>query len=420
MSESTQKVAKNPWNPDQKKSHVNITTIGHVDHGKTTLSAAITKHLSQQGQAKFFAYDKIDRAPEERERGITINVTHIPFETSHRHYSLTDCPGHADYIKNMITGASQADGAILVVSAKDGPMPQTKEHLRLAKQIGIKHLVVFLNKVDLVEESGILDLVEMEVREILSKYGGFEGQKVAFVKGSALVALEGKNPAIGEQKIQELLDTIDQQIPDPIRDTSKPFFMPIGGSETITGQGTVVTGNLLRGELKKGEKAEVVGFGPTFEAVVTGIESFNQPLERAVPGDDIGVLLRGVKREQIRRGQVLAKPSSVKTHTKFRGTAYILTKEEGGRWTPFGSSEKEGLKKEYRPQFYFHTTDVTGGISSCQNPQTNELVEMVMPGDNINFSVELASAVALEAGTKFIIREGGMTVGEGKVTEIVE
>ncbi|CAH1755990.1 14066_t:CDS:2 [Entrophospora sp. SA101] len=380
------------------KEHINITTIGHVDHGKTTLSAAITKYAAS-------------KAPEEKARGITINAAHLELETQTRHYSLTDCPGHADYVKNMITGASQADGGILVVAATDGAMPQTKEHLRLARQIGIKHLVVFINKVDDVSDLSFVDLVEMEMRDLLNQYK-FDGQKTPFVKGSALSALEGKNPEIGEQRIEELLNTIDQYIPNPVRDISKPFLMPIGKAETKTGLGTIATGNVLRGKLKlepRGTNVEIVGLGPTTSAVATGIEMFHKSLSEALPGYDIGVLLRGIKREQIRRGQVLAAPGTIKAHAKFEATAYILTKEEGGRHTPFGGSDKEGKKaksgKEYRPQFHFHTADVTGSISSPKNPQTGELVEMVMPGDNINFTVELGSPVAIENNTRFSIRE---------------
>jgi elongation factor Tu len=412
------------------KEHVNITTLGHVDHGKTTLGAAITKSAANIG-GKFVDYQEIDKAPEEKARGITINAAHLEVETKKRHYSLTDCPGHADYIKNMITGASQADGAILVVAATDGAMPQTKEHLRLARQIGIRYLVVFINKIDAADPA-FLDLVEMEIRDLLTQYG-FDGQKAPFIRGSALCALEGKNPEIGEQKILELLNAVDEYIPSPTRDTSKPFLMPISGADSITksksggGIGTVITGVPSRGILKlepRGTEVEIVGLGPTISVVATGIEMYHKPLNEAVPGYDVGILLRGIKKEQIHRGQVLAAPGTVKPHTKFEATAYILTKEEGGRHTPFGGSEKEGKKtksgKEYQPQFYFHTADVTGSISFPKNPQTGELVEMVMPGDNINFIVTLNKPVAIENNTRFSIRESKKTVGEGTITKIIE
>ena len=410
------------------KEHINITTIGHVDHGKTTLSAAITKYAANKGWAKFVDYKEIDKAPEEKARGITINAAHLEFETETRHYSLTDCPGHADYVKNMITGASQANGGILVVAATDGAMPQTREHLRLARQIGIKYLVVFINKVDAADPA-FLDLVEMEIRDLLSQYG-FDGQNVPFIKGSALCALEEKNPEIGEQKIAELLNTIDKYIPIPVRDTSKPFLMAIADTFMKSGRGTLVSGNVIRGELKPGEEVEIVGLPTTNDAPLTiktkatEIQMFHKPLSKAKPGYDIAVLLQGIKREQTARGQALAAPGTIKPHTKFEATAYILTKEEGGRHTPFGGSMKEGNKtksgKEYRPQFHFHTADVTGSISSPKNPQTGELVEMVMPGDNINFTVELVKPVAIENNTRFSIRESKKTVGEGTITKIIE
>jgi elongation factor Tu len=410
-----------------EKEYVNITTIGHVDHGKTTLSAAITKYLSSKKLAEFKKYEEIDRAPEEKARGITINAAHIPFETDKREYSLVDCPGHRDYIKNMITGASQADAGVLVVAATDGIMPQTEEHLRLVRQIGIKHLIVFVNKVDVIDDLSIIELVEMEMRDLLTKYG-FDGQKIPFVKGSALLALEGKQPEMGEKSIEELINVIDEHIPTPIRDISKPFLMPISKEETITGIGTIVEGNPLRGKLELkpgGTKVEIVGFGPTINAVVTSIEKFHKKLNEATPGLDIAMALRGIKREQVCRGQVIAAPGTIKPYTKFETAVYILTKEEGGRHTPFGASKKKGEEtksgKEYRPQFYFYTADVTGSISSPKDPQTGKPEwEMVMPGDNIHCIVELINPIALEEGTRFSIREGGKTVGEGKVTKIIE
>lgn len=428
------------------KEHVNITTIGHVDHGKTTLSAAITKYAANKGWGKFVDYKEIDKAPEEKARGITINAAHLELETADRdveiknevkkvtgrHYSLIDCPGHADYVKNMITGASQAEGGILVVAATDGQMPQTREHLRLIRQIGVKHLVVFINKVDAADPE-LLDLVEMEIRDLLETYG-FHGQKTPVIKGSALLALEGKQPEVGEQSIKNLLDAIDMYIPNPTRDLDKPFLMPIEKAESIKklqgggegragGIGTVVTGVPLRGKLSKGEEIEIVGFGSTFKTTVTGIEMHRKVLDQVLPGYDVGILLRGIKREQIRRGQVLAKPGTIKPHTKFKANTYILTKEEGGRHTPFGVSTKEGKKtksgKEYRPQFFFHTADVTGSISSPKDSSGKE-VEMVMPGDTVNFTVSLVAPVAIEPGTRFSIREGGRTVGAGTVIEIIE
>lgn len=430
------------------KEHVNITTIGHVDHGKTTLSAAITKYAANKGWGKFVDYKEIDKAPEEKARGITINAAHLELETADRdveiknevkkvtgrHYSLIDCPGHADYVKNMITGASQAEGGILVVAATDGQMPQTREHLRLIRQIGVKHLVVFINKVDVVLDLSMIDLVEMELRDLLTTYG-FDGEKTPFIKGSALLALEGKQPELGEESIKDLLDAIDIHIPNPVRDLDKPFLMPIEKAESIKklqgggegragGIGTVVTGVPLRGKLSKGKELEIVGFSSTpVRVTVTGIEMHRKVLDQVLPGHDVGILLRGIKREQIRRGQVLAEPGTIKSHTKFKTETYILTKEEGGRHTPFGGSTKEGKKaksgKEYRPQFFFHTADVTGSISSPKDSSGNE-VEMVMPGDTVNFTVNLVAPVAIEPGTSFSIREGGRTVGSGKVTEIIE
>ncbi|RHZ37786.1 Elongation factor Tu [endosymbiont GvMRE of Glomus versiforme] len=426
------------------KDHVNITTIGHVDHGKTTLSAAITKYLAGKGLAKFKDYGEIDRAPEERERKITINATHIPFETEDRtiethdkktikilgrDYSLIDCPGHADYIKNMITGISQTDGAILVVAATDGVMKQTKEHLRLANRTGIKYLVVFINKVDAVEDPSIIKLVEMEIRDYLTKYG-FNGEKTPIIEGSAKCALDEKNPEIGEKKIKELLNVIDEYIPNPIRDISKPFLMSIEDKFTKSGRGSVVTGRPERGVLKTNDKVEIVGLPqgknvlPIIETKVKEIQSNHQKKDEIIPGDDIAVLLGIDSLEEITRGQVLAALGSIKPHTKFEATAYILTKEEGGRHTPFGGSERESKKtksgKEYRPQFYFRTADVTGSISSPKNPQTGESVEMVMPGDTVDFIVELIAPLALENNDNFVVREGGKLVAEGKVTKIIK
>ena len=388
---------------DRSKPHVNIGTIGHVDHGKTTLTAAITKRLAEKGQAKFEDYADIDKAPEERERGITINTAHVEYETDKRHYAHVDCPGHADYVKNMITGAAQMDGAILVLAATDGPMAQTKEHILLARQVGVPRIVVFMNKCDMVDDPEMLDLVEMDVRELLSKYG-YDGDNTPVIRGSALKALEG-DPK-WEAKIDELMDAVDEWIPTPERDNTKPFLMSIEDVFTITGRGTVVTGRVERGELKLNDEVEIVGLKPTQKTVVTGIEMFRKQLDFAEAGDNAGVLLRGISREQVQRGQVLAKPGTVTPHTKFEAQVYVLSKEEGGRHTPFFSN--------YRPQFYFRTTDVTGVIELPQG------VEMVMPGDNVDMTVELISKVALENGTKFSIREGGRTVGAGSVTEIIE
>ncbi len=387
---------------ERTKPHVNIGTIGHVDHGKTTLTAAITKVLSEKGMAQFEDYANIDKAPEERERGITINTAHVEYETESRHYAHVDCPGHADYVKNMITGAAQMDGAILVVSAADGPMPQTREHILLARQVGVPAMVVFLNKVDQVDDPELLELVEMEVRELLSSYE-FPGDDIPVVAGSALKALEGDE----EQKanILKLMDEVDAYIPTPTRDTDKPFLMPVEDVFTITGRGTVATGRVERGELNLNDTVEIVGIAEeTRSTVVTGIEMFRKLLPSAQAGDNIGALLRGVDRKEIQRGQVLAKPGSINPHTKFKGQVYVLTKEEGGRHTAFTTN--------YRPQFYFRTTDVTGVVTLPAD------VPMVMPGDNVEMSVELITPIAIEAGLRFAIREGGHTVGAGRVTEI--
>ncbi len=387
---------------ERTKPHVNIGTIGHVDHGKTTLTAAITKVLAKQGGAAFMDYDMIDKAPEERERGITINTAHVEYETEKRHYAHVDCPGHADYVKNMITGAAQMDGAILVVSAADGPMPQTREHILLSRQVGVPAMVVFLNKADMVDDDELLELVEMEVRELLSSYE-FPGDDIPVITGSALKALEG-DPEY-EKKILELMDAVDSYIPTPVRDTDKDFLMPVEDVFTITGRGTVATGRVERGELKMGDTVEIVGMTTEKrQTVVTGIEMFRKLLDSAVAGDNIGALLRGIDRKEIERGQVLAKPGSIHPHTKFKGEVYVLTKEEGGRHTPFFSN--------YRPQFYFRTTDVTGVV------KLPEGVEMVMPGDNITMDIELITPIAIEVGLRFAIREGGHTVGAGVVTEI--
>jgi elongation factor Tu len=390
---------------ERKKPHLNIGTIGHVDHGKTTLTAAITKVLEKQGKAKFLAYDQIDKAPEERERGVTINIAHVEYETDKRHYAHVDCPGHADYIKNMITGAAQMDGAILVVSAADGPMPQTREHILLARQVGVPAIVVFLNKADMVDDKELLDLVELEVRELLSKYK-FPGDDTPIVVGSALKALEGDTSEMGEGAILKLMEAVDSFIQEPVRDVDKAFIMPVEDVFTISGRGTVVTGRVERGIVKVGDEIEIVGFKATQKTVATGIEMFRKLLDEGRAGDNIGVLLRGTKREEVERGQVLAKPSSITPHTKFNAEAYVLTKEEGGRHTPFFNG--------YRPQFYFRTTDVTGVV---QLPQGTE---MVMPGDNINAEIELITPVAMDEGLKFAIREGGKTVGAGIVTKIIQ
>jgi elongation factor Tu len=390
---------------ERKKPHLNIGTIGHVDHGKTTLTAAITKVLEKQGKAKFMAYDQIDKAPEERERGVTINIAHVEYETDKRHYAHVDCPGHADYIKNMITGAAQMDGAILVVSAADGPMPQTREHILLARQVGVPAIVVYLNKADMVDDKELLDLVELEVRELLSKYK-FPGDDTPIVVGSALKALEGDTSEIGEGSIAKLMDAVDSFIQEPVRAIDKPFIMPVEDVFTISGRGTVVTGRVERGIVKVGDEIEIVGFRATQKTVATGVEMFRKLLDEGQAGDNIGVLLRGTKREEVERGQVLAKPGSITPHTKFNAEAYVLTKEEGGRHTPFFNG--------YRPQFYFRTTDVTGVVKLPQG------TEMVMPGDNINVEIELITPVAMDEGLKFAIREGGKTVGAGIVTKIIQ
>ena len=388
---------------DRSKVHVNIGTIGHVDHGKTTLTAAITKYLSQKGLAKFEDYSQIDGAPEEQERGITINTAHVEYETEHRHYAHVDCPGHADYIKNMITGAAQMDGSILVVAATDGPMPQTREHILLSRQVGVPYIIVFLNKCDMVDDEELIDLVEMEVRELLNEYE-FPGDDTPIIRGSALKALEG-DPE-WQAPIQELLDTMDTYIPDPVRENDKPFLMPVEDVFTITGRGTVATGRVERGMCKLNDPLEIVGIHETQTTVATGLEMFRKMLDFAEAGDNVGVLLRGINRDQIERGQVLAQPGSVTPHKKFKSQVYVLSKDEGGRHTPFFAN--------YRPQFYFRTTDITGIITLPEG------VEMVMPGDNVELDVELIHPIAMEAGTKFSIREGGRTVGAGNVSEIIE
>jgi elongation factor Tu len=390
---------------ERNKPHCNIGTIGHVDHGKTTLTAAITKVLSTKGGAVFKAYDQIDKAPEERARGITISTAHVEYETDKRHYAHVDCPGHADYVKNMITGAAQMDGAILVVSAADGPMPQTREHILLARQVGVPALVVFMNKCDQVDDSELLDLVEMEIRELLSSYD-FPGDDIPVIRGSALCALEGKSPELGEEAIFKLMDAVDSYIPQPKREIDKPFLMPVEDVFSISGRGTVATGRIERGIVKVGEEVEIVGLRPTTKTVVTGVEMFRKLLDRGEAGDNIGALLRGTKREDIERGQVLAAPGTITPHTKFKCEAYILTKEEGGRHTPFFNN--------YRPQFYFRTTDVTGSV------MLPEGTEMVMPGDNVTVEVHLIVPIAMDEGLRFAIREGGRTVGAGVVAKIIE
>ena len=391
---------------DRSLEHVNIGTIGHVDHGKTTLTAAITKYLAEHpedGKAVFEAYDQIDGAPEEKARGITINTAHVEYQTKKRHYAHVDCPGHADYVKNMSTGAAQMDGAILVVAATDGPMPQTREHILLARQVGVPYIVVFLNKCDMVDDEELIDLVEMEVRELLNEYG-FDGDNAPIIRGSALKALEGDpkwTPAI-----KELLDAVDEYIPTPVHDNDKPFLMAVEDVFTISGRGTVATGRVERGMLHPNDEVEIVGLKPTRKTVVTSLEMFRKTLDFAEAGDNIGALLRGINRDEVERGQVLAKPGSVTPHTKFKAQVYVLTKEEGGRHTPFVSN--------YRPQFYFRTTDVTGVITLPEG------TEMCMPGDNVEMSVELLAPIAIEKGTKFSIREGGRTVGSGNITEIIE
>ena len=388
---------------ERNKPHCNIGTIGHVDHGKTSLTAAITKTLAKSGGAVYTAYDQIDKAPEERARGITISTAHVEYETKNRHYAHVDCPGHADYVKNMITGAAQMDGAILVVSAADGPMPQTREHILLARQVGVPALVVFLNKVDMVDDAELLELVEMEVRELLSSYQ-FPGDDIPVIKGSALVTLENGDVTLGENAVLELMEAVDSYIPQPDRPIDRPFLMPIEDVFSISGRGTVVTGRVERGIVNVGDEIEIVGLKNTVKTIVTGVEMFRKLLDRGQAGDNIGALLRGTKREDVERGQVLAKPGSITPHTKFKAEAYILTKEEGGRHTPFFTN--------YRPQFYFRTTDVTGVV------QLPEGTEMVMPGDNISMDVELIAPIAMDEGLRFAIREGGRTVGAGVVASI--
>ncbi|MGO9266947.1 MAG: elongation factor Tu [Candidatus Binataceae bacterium] len=393
---------------ERTKPHLNVGTIGHIDHGKTTLTAAITKVLSSKKLAQFTAFDQIDKAPEERERGITIAIAHVEYETKKRHYAHVDCPGHADYIKNMITGAAQMDGAILVVGANDGPMPQTREHILLARQVGVPSIVVFMNKVDMVDDPELLDLVELEVRDLLKKYE-FPGDDIPVIRGSALKALEcgcGKDDCDKCKPILELMDAVDSYIPQPTRETDKPFLMPIEDVFSISGRGTVVTGRVERGKVKVSEEVEIVGFRDTTKTVVTGVEMFRKILDEGQAGDNVGVLLRGVKREEIERGQVLAHPGSITPHTKFEGSIYVLTKEEGGRHTPFFNG--------YRPQFYFRTTDVTGVVTLAEG------TEMVMPGDNINVVGELITPVAMEQGLRFAIREGGRTVGAGVVSKVLQ
>jgi elongation factor Tu len=390
---------------DRSKPHVNIGTIGHVDHGKTSLTAAITKVLAETGGATFLAYDMIDKAPEEKARGITISTSHVEYQTANRHYAHVDCPGHADYVKNMITGAAQMDGAILVVSAADGPMPQTREHILLARQVGVPSMVVFMNKVDMVDDKDLLELVEVEIRELLSKYE-FPGDEIPIVQGSALCALENKKPEIGRDAILKLMAEVDRYIPQPARAIDKPFLMPVEDVFSISGRGTVVTGRVERGIVKVNDEIEIVGLAPTQKTVVTGIEMFRKLLDEGRAGDNCGCLLRGTKKEEVERGQVLAKPGSIKPHKKFKAEAYILTKEEGGRHTPFFNG--------YRPQFYFRTTDVTGVVT------LKEGTEMVMPGDRVEMAVELIAPIAMEKELRFAIREGGRTVGAGVVVDVTE
>jgi elongation factor Tu len=391
---------------ERTKPHLNIGTIGHVDHGKTTLTAAITKHLATKGFAEYMPFDSIDNAPEEKERGVTINIAHVEYETEKRHYAHVDCPGHADYIKNMISGAAHMDGTILVVAASDGPMPQTREHILLARQVQVPYVIVYMNKVDLVDDPELLDLVELELRELLTDYN-FPGDDIPIIRGSALKALESDDPKSDDAKsIWELLDAVDSYIPEPVRDLDKPFLMPVGDVFTISGRGTVVTGRVDRGVVKTGEEVEIVGIRPTSKTVCTGVEMFRKTLDEGRAGDDVGLLLRGIKREDVERGQVVAKPGSITPHTKFKAQVYVLTKEEGGRHTPFFNG--------YRPQFYFRTTDVTG-IATLP-----EGIEMVMPGDNVEIVAELITPIAMEDQLRFAIREGGRTVGAGVVSEIIE
>jgi elongation factor Tu len=393
---------------ERTKPHVNVGTIGHIDHGKTTLTAAITLCLSKSGLADFIPFDQIDKAPEEKERGITIATAHVEYETKNRHYAHVDCPGHADYIKNMITGAAQMDGAILVVGADDGPMPQTREHILLARQVGVPYIVVFLNKVDMVDDPELIELVELELRELLTKYE-FPGDEIPIVKGSALKALEcgcGKGECANCKPILELMEAVDRFVPEPVRDVEKPFLMPVEDVFSISGRGTVVTGRVERGVIKVGEEVEIIGIRPTVKTTCTGVEMFRKTLDQGQAGDNIGVLLRGTKRDEVERGQVVAKPGSITPHTKFKAEAYILTKEEGGRHTPFFNG--------YRPQFYFRTTDVTGVVTLPEG------VEMVMPGDNVSIEVSLITPIAMEKELRFAIREGGRTVGAGVISEIIE
>jgi elongation factor Tu len=391
---------------ERTKPHLNIGTIGHVDHGKTTLTAAITKHLASKGFAEFRPFDSIDNAPEEKERGVTINISHVEYQTDTRHYAHVDCPGHADYIKNMISGAAHMDGTILVVAASDGPMPQTREHILLARQVQVPYVVVYLNKVDLVDDPELLDLVELELRELLTTYE-FPGDDIPIIRGSALKALEADDPKSPDAKsIWDLMEAVDNYIPIPVRDTDKPFLMPVGDVFTISGRGTVVTGRVDRGIVRTGEEVEIIGIRPTFKTVCTGVEMFRKTLDEGRAGDDIGVLLRGTKREEVERGQVVAKPGSITPHTKFKAQVYVLTKEEGGRHTPFFNG--------YRPQFYFRTTDVTGVAVLPEG------VEMVMPGDNVEMEVTLITPIAMEEQLRFAIREGGRTVGAGVVSKIIE
>jgi len=391
---------------ERTKPHLNIGTIGHVDHGKTTLTSAITKHLAKKGLAEYKAFDQIDNAPEEKERGVTINIAHVEYETAKRHYAHVDCPGHADYIKNMISGAAHMDGTILVVAASDGPMPQTREHILLARQVQVPYIVVYMNKVDLVDDPELLDLVELELRELLTQYN-FPGDEIPIIRGSALKALETDDSNSEDAKsVWELMEAVDNYIPEPTRDLDRPFLMPIGDVFTISGRGTVVTGRVDRGIIKVGDEVEVVGIRPTFKTVCTGVEMFRKTLDEGRAGDDIGILLRGIKREEVERGQVVAKPGSITPHTKFKAQVYVLTKEEGGRHTPFFSG--------YRPQFYFRTTDVTGVATLPEG------VEMVMPGDNLEIDVALITPIAMEEQLRFAIREGGRTVGAGVVSKIIE
>jgi elongation factor Tu len=390
---------------ERKKPHVNVGTIGHVDHGKTTLTAAITKVLAAKGMAEFRAYDSIDKSPEEKARGITIAATHVEYETAKRHYAHVDCPGHADYIKNMITGAAQMDGSILVVSAPDGPMPQTREHILLARQVGVPAIVVYLNKVDMVDDSSMVDLVEEEIRELLTKYG-FPGDKTPIVRGSALKALEGDKGDLGEPSVLKLMDAVDSFVPEPKRDTEKPFLMPVEDVFSISGRGTVATGRIERGIIKLGAEVEIIGFRDTMKTTVTGVEMFNKEMKEGYAGDNVGLLLRGTKKEEVERGQVIAAPGSITPHKKFKAQIFVLSKEEGGRHSPFFTG--------YRPQFYFRTTDVTGVITLPAGR------EMVMPGDNVEVTVELISKIAMDKELKFAVREGGRTIGAGVVTEIIE